>query len=559
MNDISGLLTRVGKTQHDFVLGENVAVGDSLVLSANGQVFKTPPNRSAELDQLADVRNFPSYTAKGCIAFHEAANKIVYAYSNGTNIFVKTGAVNTHTGDIVWSTELATGVAWGTSPLESKIIEVGTGTAVLLFRSATNTLSALAIDVSGTNPTAGSAVSVATNVSNTASENTSFGISRHSDTVAVAVYARSDSPSLQTRVLTLTGTSISVGAANNIVASGATNDRGRLRGLSVDTVSGQHIYYYSTDNAGSSSYEACLGTVSGTTMTFGSVLGVGTDSGQTATTEDTGFFHDTTNNNCIFGYRKGSATDTAVRCRTISGTAFSGAGAEYIYYSTDANGRFSIEPLGNNLYFFLGQSGANQNKTVSISSTTIRELPIGSHPTHSQLSYNSVRYNMSGDLIYKQSNNQQVYRIAQRRLKAFTNDFYSDVSQLIHGFRQLYSRVYRVRNGSTLTPFLIQIASNINVVQFQLLYLYGNRMWPNIIPVGTAAEAGNAAQTKKVNLSPIYAGYATQAESGLIPGQAYHTGQNGELTLSGSSMEYVGMALSTTLLSLNSNGALGIL
>lgn len=552
-----------GKTSHNFVLGENVNAGDSLVLSANGQVFKTPAGRPLNGDLLADLRLFPSYTGKGAICFHEATNKLIYAYTNGTNIFIKTGAVNPNTGDITWSTELATGIAWGTAPLGSKLIEVGASTAVLLYRSATNTLSALAIDVSGANPTVGSAVSVATNVSNTATGNTSFGINKHSGTVAVAVYARSDSPSLQTRVLTLTGTSISVGAANNIVASGSTNDRGRIRGLSVDTISGQHIIYYSTDSAGSSSYEACLGTVSGTTMAFGSVLGVGTDNGQTATTEDTGFYHDVSNNNCFFGYRKGGSTDTAILCRGITGTAFSGAGAEYLYYGTDANGRFSVEPISSGLYLFLGQSGGSQSCLVTVSSTTITEVN-GQNgfgfPSSTVLSNASWRLNVSGDLIYRNSLLQDATRIGQRQLKSFSQNYYDIVSSFGFGSYQSYSKNYIVKNGAVNTPILVVVNNTFGTtVQFSVLYVYGNRVLPNPLPVGIAAESGTTGQTKKVNLSSMYSGYTTQVASGLIPGQAYHVSPNGGLGLSGSQREYVGMALSSTLLSLNDNGALGLL
>ncbi len=299
------------------------------------------------------------------------SSKVILAYSDQDNSVRGTAIVGTVSGT---SISFGTPVVYNSA--ETTHIGITYDTAndkvVIVYRDGAgnnNYGNAIVGTVSGTSISFGSAAvyNSATSQRNEAAFDANTG-------KVVIAFLDADG-SVDARVATVSGTSISFGTAVQVAASGA-----YIKTVYDSNTNKVVVIYRGTSNYGTAS----VGTVSGTDISFGTPVVFYSN-----TTADIEVAFDSTNNKIVIGYKDGADGDKG-KCvvGTVSGTSISFGSAATFHNASTPGVNGVIYNSNQNKVFFFYVSGSNLGRVVSgtVSGTTVGSF--GSEFTYHDASTN---------------------------------------------------------------------------------------------------------------------------------------------------------------------------
>ena len=268
MSNLSELLpTGGGQNAVDFVASGTLSSGVTVALKADGTVEAVAETSVSE--SLGAKTNFENADIGEINAGYDASNgKIVVAYYDTGNSNYGTAIVGTVSGStisfgtpVVFESALAGAISVAHDPASGKM--------VIFYYDAGNAIYGTAIvgTVSGTSISFGSAV-----VFNSANTNHISSTYDSTNNKIIVAYKDSGNSNYATAIVgTVSGTSISFGAEVVFQSSGCNGTS-----CSYDPVN-QKVVAFNRDSGDSNKAKAVVGTVSGTSISFGSVVAITTD------------------------------------------------------------------------------------------------------------------------------------------------------------------------------------------------------------------------------------------------------------------------------------------
>jgi hypothetical protein len=277
-----------------------------------------------------------SATTQLSVAFDSTSNRVVYSYRNNSTAYglAVVGSISgntlTYGTPVTFVSQIITGIYSAYDSTNNRV--------VIAYSNSTNSSYGTAIvgTVSGTSISFGTAVvfrSVGTTVLDCIYDSTSSKI--------VILYADVGNSNFGTAVVgTVAGTSISFGTAAVFESSASASSFAIAR---HDSGSNRTVITY-TDSNNSNYGTAVVGTISGTSISFGTAVVYSSVN----STTPLGIAYDTVNNKTVISYATSTANATSFIVCTVSGTSIS---------------------FGTPVAFQGGASGGNENFLVYDSST----------------------------------------------------------------------------------------------------------------------------------------------------------------------------------------------
>ncbi len=308
MSNLADLLPAGGgQNNTDFVADGNISAGVPVVLTAAGKAAAI----SGSAQSIGTEAAFMSGATYGVvIVYDDNADKVVVAYRDSGNSNHGYAAVGTVSGtSISWGTPVAfysgniSADLWATyDSTENKV--------VIAFQANTGGSQGRGIvgDVSGTSISFSyGSVIFSTN------SGSQFGCAYDVASAKTVITYRDNSSDGRAVVATVSGTAISFGTPVQYETGNATYNK-----VTYDSNAQKVVIAY-TDNDDSSKGKAVVGTVSGTSISFGSIATFNSGS-----TEYMGSAFDSTNNKTVIVYRDdGDSQKGKGIVGTISGTSIS--------------------------------------------------------------------------------------------------------------------------------------------------------------------------------------------------------------------------------------------
>jgi len=281
--------------------------GKPVIINADGTVSVVTGDSASEV--LGSAVNYNAANSSNSVSVYDAnSGKIVVAYRNGSNsyIYAIVGTVSETSisfgSAVVVSSEQIGDTAIAYDANAQKVVvfyEKDTGSSELMSKVGT---------VSGTSISFGSATAVSS--SSVTSPDATYDANAQK---VVVFYVDSNNGNYPTaRVGTISGTSISYGTAATAKSGASDNTH-----ITYDS-NAQKVVAMWTDNSNSNYGTAAVGTVSGTSISFGSNVVF-----QSTNTESSSITFDSTNNKVVISYQDGSINDTFGIVGTVSGTSIS--------------------------------------------------------------------------------------------------------------------------------------------------------------------------------------------------------------------------------------------
>jgi len=480
MSNLSELLpTGGGQNAVDFVASGTLSSGQPVVLNANGTVGGLSSTTSGS-GSVTEYYSTIGYE-RG-ITYDSANNVVVTCFRNSVfsdrgGAFVGTVSSATPTS-ISWGSE----VVYDSSYCESQDItyDANTGKVVIAYRnqSQSNYLYAVVGTVSGTSLTFGTPVQVVAEAA------ANVCITYDSTAQKVVIIYRGGSGGYGTSIVgTVSGTSISFGT--KVIFRSAFSYH---IAVCYDSTSSKIIPFY-TDNGNADYGTAIVGTVSGTSISFGTAVVY-----NSAFTAFVAASFDSTTNKIILSYTNyGSGLgEAAVVIGTVSGTSISFGSATYynapsrIEYKSVTYDPYSEQFI---IYYSEAYSGVHGKYLIgTVSGTTVS---LGS----------SVQ-------------------------------FYGTEIQYIKS-------VLDTNLNTVVTVYLDRSASN----QDSILYHFGSTNLADFI--GITAEAISDTATGPVNVC----GGINEAQTGLTIGSDYYFQNDGSISTTSSAVK-IGQAISATTINI---------
>lgn len=288
-------------------------------------------------------------------AFDSTNNKVVVAYRDGGNSNYGTAVVGTVSGT---SISFGTPVVFASSnAIPSTTYDVNAQKIVIAYSDQTDTEKGKAIvgTVSGTSISFGTAVQFESGITDNL-----VAVYDPVATKPVFVYRDKGNSGYGTAIVgTVSGTSISFGSSSLFVSAAAS-------GVSAcyDSTSGKIVVAYR--NSTTTNGNGAVGTVSGTSISFGSSTEF--DSGNVG---DAGIAPDTTSGKLIVSYKDGANSDygTAV-VATVSGTSIS-FGTPVVFESASVAGTVLAANTDTGQTALLYSSSGLQLRTAAVSGSTV--------------------------------------------------------------------------------------------------------------------------------------------------------------------------------------------
>ena len=289
-----------------------ITAGKPVIVNSNGTVTSTLETTDSATQALGTEITFESASStRYSGVFDSSNNKVIIAYNDVGNASYRTVVVCTINSNGTMSK--GTPVVYASHGTASAdIAYVGSGKIVALYVDASSSQGyALVGTVSGTSISFGSATAYTTNQP----QNPRVEYDSNADRVLIAFRDGSDGDKGKSIVGTVSGTSISFGS---IVTFENAATGGQIA-LAFDSNANKMAINY-IDAANSSYGTAIIGTISGTSVSYGSAVVY-----FSGTTADPGAVFDSTNNKVVFAYEDAVVSGRAGKALvgTISGTSIS--------------------------------------------------------------------------------------------------------------------------------------------------------------------------------------------------------------------------------------------
>jgi hypothetical protein len=358
MSNLTELLPAgAGGKQVNFVASGTIGNGVTVGLNSDGTVEAVAEAASITGTSVAFEAASVTYLTS---AYDSNSNKVVVAYADEENSNKGTAVVGTVSGA---SISFGTPVIYetGTVYAQTMVFDLSANKIVISYADTGNSFYGTAVvgTVSGTNISFGTPVvfqSAFTFDHGAAYDSTA-------NKTVIAYRNRADSDYGYAIVGTVSGTSISFGTTTRFVAAVTTN-----LSATYDSTNSKVVIAY-RDNSNSYYGTAVVGTVSGTSMTFGTPVVF-----EAATVSKTSSVYDTANASVVISYRDdgNSFYGTSV-VGAVSGTAIS-FGTPVVWYSsaaTDPASSYDVS-AGQVVVSFHDNPAANfQAVSGTVSGTTI--------------------------------------------------------------------------------------------------------------------------------------------------------------------------------------------
>jgi len=358
MSNLSELIpSGGGQNQVEFVASGTLPNGKPVILNSNGTVTVVGGEGVTSIPAGSEYVFSAASTQYISVAFDpNTANKFVAAYLNGPSA----------TGRAIVGTVSGTSISFGTEVVfhsadtadTSVFFDPNTaGKFVICYRQAANNGSGTAIvgTVSGTTLSFGTAVVFNTRVyypTGAFDQNTAGKF-------VVGYRDRNDSNNGNSRVGTVSGTSISFGTE-------VTFNSGESNVISIESdpnTAGKFIITYA--DAGNSSYAtAIIGTVSGTSVSYGSEAVFNSTSSSNIAVA----FDPNTANKLVTVYQNSSSVCKST-IGTVSGTSISFGTAVTFNSAASGYARLSFDPNTAGVFVVAYQDGGNSNYGTAIIGT----------------------------------------------------------------------------------------------------------------------------------------------------------------------------------------------
>lgn len=323
MSNLSELLP-AGGGQNNFTFTASGAVsnGDAVVLNSGGTVTSVG-NVAAAIGSIVEISTQTNIHPRTTSSTYDSTNnKVVIAYQGSSNYGY--AVVGTISGSTV---SYGTPVAWTSTSIERPSIAFGNGKVVVSYKDQTGGTKARVGIVSGTSISFGNAETIDSNA--TAGDN-SIAYHAAEDKFVVALQDNGSSSYGKASVGTVSGTTISFGSQTTF-ESAYTLLEGR--GVVYDSTNEKIVIIY-TDSANSNTGTGIVGTVSGTSISFGSAATFGSNSFTLAAT------FDASAGKIVVAGREGSNSYAAYVVGTVSGTSIS-FGTRTVFLSESIANKYS--------------------------------------------------------------------------------------------------------------------------------------------------------------------------------------------------------------------------
>jgi len=316
-------------------------------------------------------------------AYDSSNNRVVISYRDGGNNFYATTVVGTISGT---SISFGTPVVFNSENSNgiTNVFDSNAGKVVTLYLTSLGYPSAKVGTVSGTSISYGSATAI---ISSNAYY--MFGATFDSTNNKVIVgHGSSGGANANVSVGTVSGTSISFGSA-------ATTEGSYMGAMGFDSTNGKVVFALYTSSNGGRAY---VGTVSGTSISFGSAVQFNSNIGDLA-----GVAHDPNSGKTVIGYRKGGGQAAAI-VGTVSGTSISFGSETEVQTSNTTNVGMGFDSRVNKIIYAYryGPSPYNGRLRVgTVSGTSISfdsEVTFESGETNS-LSPTSIAFDSTENVV----------------------------------------------------------------------------------------------------------------------------------------------------------------
>jgi|DEB0MinimDraft_12_1074336.scaffolds.fasta_scaffold11280_3 hypothetical protein len=445
-----------------------LANGDMVIINANGTVSVVTQSLGPSVIGSPTVYNSSGTTRYNNIAYDSNAQKVVIAYRNDGNSNYGTAIVGTVSG---------TSITFGTP---------------VVFNSATT---------------------------NMASDSIVFDSSNNK----VVIGFRDDGNSLYGTAIvgTVSGTSISFGSESIFL-----NAQAEDIAMAFDSNSNKVVIFYRYVGLSNTGY-ASVGTVSGTSISFGSRVEF--NNGETL--ETTSVF-DSSNNKVVIFYRdNGNSEYGTARVGTVSGTSIS-FGSEVVFNTGTSNMMSAaFDSNSNKIALAYNDEPDSYKGKCIIGTVSGTSISFGSPVVFESLNayfYNAVTF----DSVYNKivvawmQNNGGTYtsKVAVGTISGTSISFDTPVT-FLSGYSQNATITYDSNSESAVIVYLDNSNSGYGTASvFQPVTASTNLTSENFIGVADAAYSDGA--TAKIQL----VGSVDDAQSGLTAGQTYYV--QGDNTLS---------------------------
>ena len=445
----TGLAYRVGYTS---ATGGTIADGKPVIVNANGTVSTVSQTTVSEDTGTGTVFESGSTAWPAC-AYDSVQNKSLILWSDASASSVGKSAVATISGT---SISFGSDVTWASGNRPEYLdaaYDVASGKIVVVYSDGNNSDygTAVVATISGTSVSFGTPVVFS---SSAAGYYTKIVYDPNNEKLVV-FYRGSVSGSFKgaTNVLTVSGTSVSVGS--QVVFS----NTDVLWNSPVYDTANQKIVNVFTDNA-SSPYEllAVVGTVSGTSISFGSVSTIHSDN-----TEYVSASYDTNTGKILTAYRVTASDQGRARVLTVSGTSVS-SGTEATFNAAQTTYINTVyHPLAQKVFISFTKNTSSDNKVIVPATISGTDVTFGSEVTllSDQSLYGEGVYDSTSKVIlvvYRGTSNDRgyasVYQPAYGESNITTENFvgFMDGAALDGTNGEILSSCSIARNQTSLTP-----------------------------------------------------------------------------------------------------------
>ena len=293
-----------------------IANGDPVILNSAGTVSAVAGRAAANGDNT-DFPGADTLYLQGGIAavFDSSNNKVVVFYSDAGNSNYGTAAVATISGTSISFGSAATFVSAQAEEISATFDSSNNKVVVSYVNASDNKAYAAVGTVSGTSISFGTPVEWEAG----AARYTATTFDSNSNKVVVACQDSGNSSYGTARVGTVSGTSISFGTA--VVFESATTE---FTGATFDSTNNKVVIVYS-DGGNNTRPTAIVGTVSGTDISFGTAVEISTENNTNSLQRGVAF--DSTNGKVLVTYAAGGTSGSNVQFKsavgTVSGTSIS--------------------------------------------------------------------------------------------------------------------------------------------------------------------------------------------------------------------------------------------
>lgn len=351
-----------------------------------------------------------------------------------------------------------------------------------------------------------------------------YGVAFHETEGKFVVVFRGSSGYLYGAVGTVTGSSISFGSLLTI------NTADSYNGTAVYDASADNVVI-AYSNGGSSYWGACrVTTISGTTLSVGSITYL-TTSGSVESTMSAAY--DSSNNACVFVYRRGDNNFGYATVATVSGTAVTVGTSTQFANATAQFNRITFDESEGKVLIVYNESSTLKARSATVSGTTI---------------------SMGTEYILVSGNNTQITvaydSLAEKHLVIFRDaatGHGSRISVGVSGTSLTYGSPLLFHTTSTLFPSAVYDGKSIGAIMsngsvtsgYVFSYAETDLTSQNYIGISDGAYA--ISDTANIQI----VGSVDDAQSGLTSGLAYYVQDDGSISTTVSDV-FAGTAVSST-------------